>query len=242
MGTPGIYKITNLVDGKVYVGSSNNIERRFVEHINRLRAGKHHSPYLQHAWHKYGESAFEFSVLEVVSPSVTRIEREQFWIDSCCSANKRFGYNVCPAAGTVEGIKRSAETLEKMSAAAVKRHQKYGSPTLGRKHSSSTKDRIGASNRGRKHSAETRAKVSAAAKKRSQDGRNSFAGKSHSEATRAKMRAAWERRKLNGLSHAHSAETRAKISASLKGRSVSEETKAKLRAAALGHRAAGKEA
>lgn len=241
MSTPGIYKITNLFDKKSYVGSSNNIERRFVEHTNRLRAGKHHSPYLQNAWNKRGENVFEFSIIEVISSATLRIEREQFWIDTLRVADKRFGYNVCRAAGTVEGIKRSPETIEKMSAAAVRRHQIYGSPTLGRKHSESTKAKIGAASHARHHTADARAKISAAAQKRASTHRNPFAGKSHTDESRAKIRAAWERRKLSGTPHVQSAETRAKISAALKGRTLSAETKAKLRVAALNRYSGAKE-
>lgn len=31
----GIYKIENLNDGKIYIGQSNNIERRFYEHMTK---------------------------------------------------------------------------------------------------------------------------------------------------------------------------------------------------------------
>lgn len=39
----GIYKITNTKNGKVYIGSSSNIERRFTEHKCELIENKHHS-------------------------------------------------------------------------------------------------------------------------------------------------------------------------------------------------------
>lgn len=31
----GIYKITNLINGKIYIGQSINIERRFLEHCRK---------------------------------------------------------------------------------------------------------------------------------------------------------------------------------------------------------------
>lgn len=37
---PGVYKITNLVNGKIYIGSSNNLSRRINQHkwyINCLK-------------------------------------------------------------------------------------------------------------------------------------------------------------------------------------------------------------
>jgi group I intron endonuclease len=36
----GIYKITNKINGKIYVGQSNNIKRRFWEHQNRGTASR----------------------------------------------------------------------------------------------------------------------------------------------------------------------------------------------------------
>lgn len=36
----GIYKITNKINGKIYIGQSNNIKRRFWEHQNRGAASR----------------------------------------------------------------------------------------------------------------------------------------------------------------------------------------------------------
>lgn len=76
-----IYKITNLVNGKIYVGSTKNFYRRRMEHIQLLSRNKSPSSILQFAWNKYEECNFEFSVLEVVENSDSLIEREQYWID-----------------------------------------------------------------------------------------------------------------------------------------------------------------
>ena len=57
----GIYKIVNTVNGKKYVGSAVDIKRRWQAHKLRLRKNNHHSPKLQNAWNKHGESSFTFS-------------------------------------------------------------------------------------------------------------------------------------------------------------------------------------
>ena len=49
----GIYKILNKIDGKFYLGSSKDIEHRWIDHIRELRKNNHHNDYLQHAWNKY---------------------------------------------------------------------------------------------------------------------------------------------------------------------------------------------
>ena len=50
----GIYKITNKINGKVYIGQSNNIFRRWMEHQRDLIYGIHHSSKLQKEWNEYG--------------------------------------------------------------------------------------------------------------------------------------------------------------------------------------------
>jgi group I intron endonuclease len=76
----GIYQIVSCATGKLYVGSSKSIGRRWTEHRRQLKAKVHPSPRLQRAWDKHGESNFVFSVLEECVPEVL-FEREQFHID-----------------------------------------------------------------------------------------------------------------------------------------------------------------
>lgn len=61
--TCGIYKIENKINGKVYIGQSNNIFRRWMEHQRELIYGVHHSRKLQADFNKYGITAFLFEVL-----------------------------------------------------------------------------------------------------------------------------------------------------------------------------------
>lgn len=43
----GIYKITNLINGKCYIGKSEDIDYRKKKHFKELAEGKHHLSYLQ---------------------------------------------------------------------------------------------------------------------------------------------------------------------------------------------------
>ena len=90
----GVYQIENLINGKLYIGSSNQIERRFYLHKWDLRRGKHHSITLQRAWDKYGESAFNFSVIIYCAPDV-RQSYEQIYLDRLETVNPEKGYNIC---------------------------------------------------------------------------------------------------------------------------------------------------
>ena len=55
----GIYKITNIIKGNFYIGSSINVEKRMYEHKRMLRKNKHTNIHLQRSWNKYGEKDFE---------------------------------------------------------------------------------------------------------------------------------------------------------------------------------------
>lgn len=61
-----IYFITNKVNGKQYIGQTEDFKTRQKRHLEDLRKGIHHSSKLQAAYDEYGEDAFEFKY-EIVS-------------------------------------------------------------------------------------------------------------------------------------------------------------------------------
>lgn len=78
--TIGIYKITCIANGKFYIGSSKNCEKRFSQHKNKLKSGKHINIHLQRCYDKHGESNITYEVL--CESGLDRLrEREQFHID-----------------------------------------------------------------------------------------------------------------------------------------------------------------
>lgn len=110
----GIYKISNKQNGKYYVGSSHNIEKRFNQHQRTLELGCHHNEHLQRAWAKYGSSSFIFEVVEECTPEVLH-SREQHYLD-----NNVGGYNIgkssCGGDNITEHPNREA-IVEKISIA-----------------------------------------------------------------------------------------------------------------------------
>lgn len=110
----GIYKITNILNGKFYIGSSSNILKRWEKHIKFLRKNKHHSRHLQNAWNLYGEKNFIFEILEEI-PIIFLLEREQYYLNSLQSFKPEIGYNICSVAGSTFGIKYSNEARKKIS-------------------------------------------------------------------------------------------------------------------------------
>lgn len=51
----GIYKITNLINNKFYIGSSSDLKKRLYEHRRELNLGVQANKHLQSAWNKYGK-------------------------------------------------------------------------------------------------------------------------------------------------------------------------------------------
>ena len=162
----GIYAIEHAASGKLYIGSSKDIAKRWKIHRCLLSKGTHHSPHFQAAWSKYSADAFTFRVL--IRCAVEHlIMFEQRCIDGYQSFKRDKGYNARREAASQLGMKHSAAALAKMRAA-----------NLGRKASPETrallsKMRTGkkmpawfgaftaAHKTGSKHTDETKAKISA---------------------------------------------------------------------------------
>ena len=106
----GIYKIENLVNNKVYIGQSVNIEERWYSHIHSLEQGHHCNKHLQNAWNKYGSKCFSFTILELCTED-RLTEREQYWIDYYGGINSNNSYNSRDA-GNKGSL--SIETKEKL--------------------------------------------------------------------------------------------------------------------------------
>lgn len=60
----GIYMIHNSKNGKIYIGSSNNIKKRWDKHIIELITRTHYNERLQKDWNEYGREAFDFKFIE----------------------------------------------------------------------------------------------------------------------------------------------------------------------------------
>lgn len=75
----GIYKITNIINHKSYIGKSENIEERFKEHKIPYRWRQHSNIILYKAFLKYGIENFLFEVIEECSPQQLN-DREKYWI------------------------------------------------------------------------------------------------------------------------------------------------------------------
>lgn len=169
MGRSGCYLITCEVDGRIYVGSTMNLDRRWKEHVNLLRRGVHHSRFLQRCWTKYGADKFNFEPVLFCKKSDV-LFYEQRLIDGLKPA-----YNSRPNAASQLGYRHREESKLRMAEAA-RRTRNF----TGHSHSEESKKKISESRKGKgggPRTAERCANISAALK-----------GRPHSEDRKQKIR------------------------------------------------------
>lgn len=200
----GIYMITNMINGKRYIGSSYNLSKRKSTHLWALRKGVHVNRHLQSAFDKHGEKVFLFTVLERCA-TADLILREQWYLD-----NFKPEYNVALFAGSpTKGLKTphsletkarisaslrghatSAETREKISQNNGSRNpevrEKISLANKGRKLSPEAVEKIRAASRGRRHTPEALERMSAAQSNRSEETRAKLS---------AAMKSQWARKR-----------------------------------------------
>lgn len=123
-GKSGIYLWTNLANGKRYVGSSFNLERRVGEYLNNARLVRELArgeSIIYRAMMKYGYASFSFEVLELVDfdPSLSDADKEELLLalEQKYMDELEPEYNILKRAGTNYGHKMSDEARAKISAA-----------------------------------------------------------------------------------------------------------------------------
>lgn len=104
-----IYKIKNLINGDFYIGSTQNLIKRYYTHLNHIRTNRNGCTKLIRAVNKYKEENFSFEIIEKCSTE-NLLKREQYYLDVL---NPK--YNISKIAGSNLGIKRTEEVKLKKS-------------------------------------------------------------------------------------------------------------------------------
>lgn len=137
----GIYKLTNLINNKIYVGKSTNVFHRKFQHAYSARVSRNHNLHLKRAIIKHGRNNFIFSIIEFC-PKEILDERETFWIKRLKTTNSNFGYNKtfggkegypieevkAKIANTLRGRKRPQEVKDNLRKALKTFYDAGGAP------------------------------------------------------------------------------------------------------------------
>lgn len=174
-----VYKITNLINDKIYVGQDiNNDPNYFGSGIMILNAIK-----------KYGKNNFKKEILENCTNEKEMDDKEIFWIKELNSTNRNIGYNICEGGHSYRtmrgennpmfGKHLSEETKQK-----IREKRKLQKMSDGQKEQLRIKW-SGEENPGKNKSKETIEKIRTSLSKLDRTGSNSsMSGKTHSEETK----------------------------------------------------------
>ena len=135
-----VYKITNLINKKIYIGVTKDPKKRWQRHCWKSNITR--MP-ITHAIHRYGKENFSFEVLEVFEHLEEAEKKEAILIAELKTLIPK-GYNRSPSDGT-----HSPETSEKIRA-----------KNTGRKATPATIEKLRQSHLGYKVSEETKQKLS----------------------------------------------------------------------------------
>lgn len=200
----GVYMIKNKLNGKVYIGQSKDIKRRFREYANRT--GKVDTV-IHRALEKHGVDAFEFSIIQECGINeLDKLEIEH--ISNFKSNVKRYGYNVTNGGKGYNG-KFTKTHRRNMSESKIGENN----PNYGKSISEITRARRSESLKGIPRTEEWKAKISESQKGKiiSPEVRvkisNSLKGKKHSDSTKEKLR-------ISSTGRKHTDEAKLKISES----------------------------
>jgi len=119
----GIYKITNKLNGRIYIGSSKLFKVRWRQHSKALRNNKHSNKFLQRDFNKCGEEVFVFEIIEGTDGK-TKEERlliEEIYINKYFDSGKEcYNFNTWAVAKEGPWSNDPEETKRKLSAASKK--------------------------------------------------------------------------------------------------------------------------
>ncbi len=168
-----IYKITNIENGKFYIGKTekNPPEKRWATHISQLKDPKR-CHYLHNSIKEHGVEKFIF---EIIAECKNTEDLKQLEIDLIAyydTTNRNVGYNLTKGGDGASGYKHTEATKQKM------------------KEIKAQIDMTGENNPfyGKTHTEETKKLISELASERYVGENNPFYGKKHSEESLAKMR------------------------------------------------------
>ena len=206
--TIGVYKISNTLSGRYYIGYSTNIERRFCVHRSKLRKNCHDNIFLQRAYNLDGEDNYRYDIIHICDTEEEAKETELKYLTDLSIREKLYNLNYNNSGGDLMShhpdkekirekiLKSHAATISKMTSDGKKeKYGKFGEKNgmYGKTHTEEVKKLLSELKRGntyckgKKASEETRRRMSEGAKLKIGE-KNPFFGKHHTEETIQKIK------------------------------------------------------
>ena len=158
----GIYKITNIINGKVYIGQSTNLKDRIKQHKSMIKNYNENNNYLRKATKKYGYKNFKIEIIKFCDEKELDYY-EIYYIDLYKSSDRKFGYNIELGGNINKHL--SKEQIDKMKKNKKGKLKGKDNPFFGKKHTEKTKNIISEKQKGNKYclgrvlSDETKSKI-----------------------------------------------------------------------------------
>jgi group I intron endonuclease len=154
-GKTGIYRWTNLINSKSYIGSAIDLRKRFWVYFSPKRLVSSNMA-IYKAILKYDYEKFKLEILEYCNPEILLV-REQYYVDFL-----RPKYNLLQKAGSNTGYKHTEETLMRFKTRVLSNNTRFNlsKAATGRVLSEETKTKISCARKGMTLSNKTREKLS----------------------------------------------------------------------------------
>jgi len=129
-----IYKITNLINNKIYIGRDKNNNPKYFGSGSLIKD----------AIKNYGKNNFKKEILETCDNESELNEREKYWIKNLNSQNLEIGYNICECGHTSSNLSNHpnrSEIVKKIS----EHHADFTgnkNPMFGKKHNKETREKM----------------------------------------------------------------------------------------------------
>lgn len=124
-----VYKLTNTINNKVYIGITQSIEKRRIQHF---RCKKNHPLY--NAIQKYGKDNFIFEVIDTADNRKVLCELERYYIRLYNSNDRKYGYNITSGGEDNIGTANPRATLTEDEVVAIRKIRYENTMTCSEAH------------------------------------------------------------------------------------------------------------
>lgn len=229
-----VYMYKNKINGKIYVGKTNDLECRKKAH-SRAEGS---CPIFHRAIKKYGIDVFDFIVLGEFEQEIDVFSAERYYIDwfktNVSKWGDKYGYNLTDGGDGISGYVVSQAQRDKQSKRMKLKYSNTIHPLKGKVLTEETKNKLRQANLGKKLTDETKQKISLSliGEKNHNFGKSFF----HTKETKNKMSLAKLGEKNHNFGKPMSNEQKAKLLAANIGRELSKEHKKNISESMMGEK------